>query len=343
MELLERFAPAHGLVDTALAELRARHADRERERLRREKQAQRQQQIAALTSQAGALVRNRAALDSAAALLVLVVLVASWSSIFPPKPIEPATVDPGAAESGAVTPGGQPAGADRGDGPATVPPAEGDVPSETPKVDAGATETTPKTPVAGLPAVPPGTTPAPTNSRTPGQPTPNGGTQAQTPSGGQQLAGQDRDGAAVAAVPPGGVAAPTPEAVPDAGARTEPTPETPRDTAKVTAPPADSDLKDVAKAEIRRWIDEYTVAYQRKDEAHVHSMNPLSTFKAAQYKQATVTFSNVDIQPRDDGQSAVLLADVQYQFGFSRGDPQTTSTRIAWRMRKTPAGWIVEK
>ena len=100
---------------------------------------------------------------------------------------------------------------------------------------------------------------------------------------------------------------------------------------------------DVAKAEIGRWIAEYKVAYQRKDEAHVRSMNPLSTFKAAQYKQATVTFSNVDIQPRDDGQSAVLLADVQYQFGFSRGDPQTTSTRIAWRMRKTPAGWVVEK
>ncbi|MFI5077259.1 MAG: hypothetical protein ACHQRO_07940, partial [Vicinamibacteria bacterium] len=115
------------------------------------------------------------------------------------------------------------------------------------------------------------------------------------------------------------------------------------DTATVTAPPAGPDLKDVAKAEIGRWIAEYTVAYQRKDEAHVRSMNPLSTFKAAQYKQATVTFSNVDIQPRDDGQSAVLLADVQYQFGFSRGDPQTTSTRIAWRMRKTPAGWVVEK
>ncbi|MFI5079335.1 MAG: protein kinase, partial [Vicinamibacteria bacterium] len=68
MELLERFAPAHGLVDTALAEMRARHADRERERLRREKQAQRQQQIAALTSQAGALVRNRAVQGGAAAL-----------------------------------------------------------------------------------------------------------------------------------------------------------------------------------------------------------------------------------------------------------------------------------
>jgi hypothetical protein len=44
MEMLERFQPAHGLVDSALAEMRERHAARERERIRREQQARRQAQ-----------------------------------------------------------------------------------------------------------------------------------------------------------------------------------------------------------------------------------------------------------------------------------------------------------
>ncbi len=185
MELLERFTPAHGLVDSALAEMRERHAARERERLRLEKQAQRQQQIAAVTAQAGALARNRAVQGGAAALLLLIVLIASWSSIFPPKPIEPAAVDTGTPASGAATPGGQPAGADSGATPANVPPAGGDVPKETSTVDAGAA-TAPKTPGTGIPGVPPGTNPATTNPKTSGQPTPNGRTQGQTPTGGQQ-------------------------------------------------------------------------------------------------------------------------------------------------------------
>ena len=211
MELLERFTPAHGLVDSALADMRERHAARERERLRREKQAQRQRQIAAVTAQAGALARNRAVQGGAAALLVLVVLIASWSTIFPPTPIEP-FADKDTPASGAATSGGQAAGSDTGAGPATVPSdngAGGDAPKE---IDAGATETPPKPPVTGVPAVPPGTAPGTTNPRSTGQPTPNGGTQGQT--GGQQPAGSDRDGGAVAAVPPGGATA-KPDPVPE--------------------------------------------------------------------------------------------------------------------------------
>ncbi len=106
MELLERFTPAHGLVDSALADLRERHAVRERERLRLEKQARRQEQIAAVTAQAGALVRNRAVQGGAAALLVLVVAIASWSTIFPPKPIDPPPTGTGEPKSAPATPGG---------------------------------------------------------------------------------------------------------------------------------------------------------------------------------------------------------------------------------------------
>ena len=56
-----------------------------------------------------------------------------------------------------------------------------------------------------------------------------------------------------------------------------------------------------------------TVAFKNMDEARVRSMNRASKFKPALYKQATVKFSNVDIRAREDGQAAVLTADVEYR------------------------------
>jgi serine/threonine protein kinase/CheY-like chemotaxis protein len=346
MELLERFTPAHGLVDSALADMRERHAARERERLRREKQAQRQQQLAALTAQAGALARNRAVQGGAAALLLLIVLIASWSTIFPPEPIEPfADKDtPGSA----ATPGGQPAVAESGAGPAIVPPAGSDAagdartapagggaPGETPAV-AGAAAAKP--PIAGAVVPPAMTTPA-TSPRTTGQPGATGGAPGPTPSGGEQPAGSDRSGGAVAAVPPGGATA-KPDPVPDDAAKTDPAPETPRDTARVTVP-AGPDRVEIAEAEIHRWVAEYTVAFQRMDEAHVRSMNRGSKFKAGQYKAASVTFSNVEVRALEDGQTAVLKAIVQYRYEFSRGNfPPGPPQAIEWPMRKTPNGWV---
>ena len=123
--------------------------------------------------------------------------------------------------------------------------------------------------------------------------------------------------------------------------RTDPAPETPRDTTKVTAPPAGSDLVEVAETEIKRWIAEYTVAYRNRDQAQVRSMNRGSPFRAAQYKSASVTFSNVEIRAREDGQTAVLKAIVQYRYEFSRGTtPPQPPQPIEWPMRKTPNGWV---
>jgi hypothetical protein len=39
----------------------------------------------------------------------------------------------------------------------------------------------------------------------------------------------------------------------------------------------------------------------------------------------------------------VLHADVQYQYGFKRGEAPPVATRIAWRMKKTASGWVVER
>jgi len=355
MELLERFTPAHGLVDSALADLRERHAVRERERLRREKQAQRQQQIAAVTGQAAALARNRVVQGGAAALLVLVVVIASWSTMFPPKPIEP-FADRDTPASGAATPGAQPAGTDSSATSATGPPAGGEVPKDTSSADGGPTPATSpssvpatgaattKTPVTGPLAVPPATSTSPGTAKTAGQPTANGGTQGGLPStGGQPPAGADRTGRTVAVAPPTGGAGAKPDPVEDNPPKTEPAPapETPRDTAKVTAPPPGSDRVDVAEAEIHRWIAEYTVAFKNMDEARVRSMNRASKFKPALYKQATVKFSNVDIRAREDGQAAVLTADVEYDYEFRRGtSPSAPPQHVVWPMSKTPNGWI---
>ena len=338
MELLERFTPAHGLVDSALAEMRERHAARERERLRREKQAQRQQQIAALTAQAGALVRNRAVQGGAAALLVLVVLDRLVELDLPAEADRAGDRRPG---RGRVR--RRRRRADSRPGPTAVTgPRPSRPPAETPR------RRRPRSTPARRrrrqrrrsPAFRPSRPARPGHDQSEDRPASRRRTAA-------RRARRLRAVSSRPLGPPGrgrraaGGATPKPESRPgQRRRRTEPTPETPRDTAKVTAPPAGADLVEIAEAEIRRWIAEYTVAYQRQDEAQVRSMNPASTFRAAQYKPATVTFSNVDIQPREDGQSAVLQADVQYQFGFSRGDPQTTSAQIAWRMRKTPNGWV---
>ena len=310
MELLERFTPAHGLVDSALADMRERHAARERERLRREKQAQRQQQIAALTAQAGALARNRAVQGGAAALLVLVVLIASWSTIFPPKPIEPASVDTDTPASGAATPGGQPAAADAPCRACARPaqrPAD-EAPKETPGRP-GATATTPKTPVTGGPAVPPDRRPRPIRETT-GQPDTE-----------RRRTGPDAVGRSAAGRPGPerwrrGRRAARRWRHREAGTRFRTTPRGPIPHAGDAArhrqgdgAAAGSDRVEVAEAEIKRWIAEYTVAYRNRDQAQVRSMNRGSTFRAAQYKAASVTFSNVEIRALEDGQTAVLKAD----------------------------------
>ena len=342
MELLERFTPAHGLVDSALAEMRERHAARERERLRLEKQAQRQQQIAAVTAQAGALARNRAVQGGAAALLVLIVLIASWSSIFPPKPIEPAPVDTGTPASGAATPGGQPAGTDSGSTPANVPPAGGRRPEgdahrrrrrdRDDAKDAGHRR-------SGRPARnEPGHDQSKGHRPADGE-RPDAGPDAR----GRSAAGRLGPGRGGRAAGRRRTRSPMPAARQRREGRQrepEPAPETPRDTAKVTVP-VGTDPVEVAEAEINRWIAEYKVAYRTMDEAQVRSMNRGSKFRAAQYKSASVTFSNVEIRAREDGQTAVLKADVQYQYKFSRGDsPPTPAQHVEWPMRKTPNGWV---
>jgi hypothetical protein len=108
-------------------------------------------------------------------------------------------------------------------------------------------------------------------------------------------------------------------------------------------PPPGVDHVEIAEREINQWIAAYKQAYEALDGPRVKQMNPLSSLKLGQYKSATIAFSNVDIQPSENGQSAVLKASVQYQFGFRRGDPQTTSADVTWRMSKTPAGWVVER
>ena len=106
-------------------------------------------------------------------------------------------------------------------------------------------------------------------------------------------------------------------------------------------PPAGPDLVEIAETEIKRWIAKYTVAYRNRDQAQVRSMNRGSTFRAAQYKAASVTFSNVEIRAREDGQTAVLKAVVEYRYEFSRGTtPPQPPQPIEWPMRKTPNGWV---
>jgi hypothetical protein len=200
-----------------------------------------------------------------------------------------------------------------------------------------ATPTAGRDPRAAAPAGTPPVAPTPTPSRTATDTTP-------APNPGAQANGSPRNGGGVA-VPPAGN--PPPDPSPPAPTRTEPrpepAPETPRDTVKMTVPPPGTDLVEIAEREIRGWIEAYKGAYAAMDAARVKAMNPASTFRPAQYNSASVSFSNVDIQPREDGKSAVLHADVQYQYGFKRGvAPPPPSRRIVWRMRKTPNGWVVE-
>ena len=279
-----------------------------------------------------------------AALLLLVVVIASWSSIFPPKPIEPATADPAATPSGAATPGGQPAAADSArPSRAPVPPAGGEVAKETPNVDTGDDAED-----AGRPVRRPSSRPSNDRRLRPiqgatGQPGRTAAPRARRRQAVSRRPASERNDGAVAVVPPAGAATAKPEPAPEDGGRPEPTPapETPRDTTKVTVPPAGTDLVEVAEAEINRWIAEYTVAYRNLDQAQVRSMNRSSPFRAAQYKAASVTFSNVEIRAHEDGQTAVLKANVQYRYEFSRGDtPREPVQPIEWPMRKTPNGWV---
>ena len=339
MELLERFTPAHGLVDGALAELRERHAVLERERLRREQQARRQQQIDAVKARAGELARNRAVQGGVAAALLLVVVIASWSSIFPPRP-----VDPGAGVPGTATPS------------TSTPPTGSADPGA---VDRGAVTTPIDTPTTR--SVDPGPAATPANGRDsrvavptttyPPTPAPSRTATAATPVQGAagQPNGSPRNGGAIA-VPPAGSGSPAgaatpPDPNPPANARTEPrpdpTPEPPRDTVKETVPPPAPDLADIARREIRQWIATYQQAFASLDADRVKAMNPASNLRPAQYNSASVSFSNVDIQPHENGQSAVLHAVVQYQYGFKRGvAPPPPARPIAWPMRKTANGWV---
>ena len=176
-----------------------------------------------LTAQAGALARNRAVQGGAAALLLLVVAIASWSTIFPPKPIEPAPTEPGTPESGPATPGGEPdrtGSTEPGTGfrppaPARAPAArsEGDAQDRQRCNDGDGDAARHRPPVT------PETTTAATNPRTTGQPGTNGGTQRPTPAGGQPPAGSDRSGAPWPSCRRGAATAKPEPAPEDAGGR----------------------------------------------------------------------------------------------------------------------------
>lgn len=56
---------------------------------------------------------------------------------------------------------------------------------------------------------------------------------------------------------------------------------------------------------------------------------------------AAVEFSNVQIDVTSDGQTAVLRADVRYDYTWKRaGPPPTTTQRIVWPMRKVGSAWV---
>jgi ketosteroid isomerase-like protein len=171
----------------------------------------------------------------------------------------------------------------------------------------------------------------------------------------------DRQGGGVAIVPPTSngnaptttaippTAAPTPTTkppVPTPGnGRAEPRPEAPpepaRDTAKVDVPPPRVDNVEIAKKEIRQWMNEYAAAYKALDAVRVRAMNPATIFRPALYKSAAVSFFNAEIVPAENGQRAVLHVDVQYDYEFKRGSPPAPlRSRVAWTMRKTPTGWV---
>ncbi|MEO5822269.1 MAG: protein kinase, partial [Vicinamibacteraceae bacterium] len=270
MEVLERFTPAHGLVDSALAEMRERHAARERDRLRREQQERRQAQIAALTGRAGAIVRNRAVQAGAAALLVLVVVIASWSSIFPPTPIEPganpgtAPVTPIGSSTVPTPPGGGATGGDKvvpptGNGgvdPAIASPPDGNGQKPIAPVDPGNSTPPPSTVRPSGPITP--VTPTGTSPGTPGPrttpPTP-GGTQGSNPTG-RQPSVSERSGGPIVAVPPSnGTPAPTTPAPGTGRNDTRPAEpaEPPRET-KANAPPPGVDHVELAQREINGWM-----------------------------------------------------------------------------------------
>jgi len=343
MALLERFTPAHGLVDSALSEFRQRHAARERERIKREQQARRQEQISALTGQAGAIVRNRAVQAGAAAVLLLVVVIASWSSIFPPAPVEPATgtgtVTPAPEPVNPLTPAGGAEPPVSAVDPGKVTPPESGASKGTPPIEAGPTPAPGGSrPAGGAVATPPTTTGTPANPRTGAAPPANGGGTGAQPTGAQP----GGNGGAVALTPP--VATPTPTPTPDAGpatGRTEPAPAPPRDTAKVTVPPPGADLVEVAEREIHQWMATYRQAFQALDASRVKAMNHASTFRPSQYTSAEIIFSNPEVNAREDGQSAVLKVDVQYKYGFRRGEsPPLKSERYEWPMRKIAGQWV---
>jgi serine/threonine protein kinase len=346
LELLERFTPAHGLVDSALAALRERHAARERERLRREQRERRQASIGAVTAQAGALARSRAVQGSVAALLVVIVLIASWSSLFPPTPLDP---DAGTATRGTATPGpdttaGQPAAGGKGatgavDGPAkpadgdrgTATPSGVDSPKESAKADGGPTNPTGSKDAGAGVVVAPGPTAGPTSDTKSGKAPTDGGSGNAQGSGG--------------IVTPGGTPSPVDPTPPDPGPSTA-RPETPaepagRDTVRV--PPPGTDMVEVAEQEIYRWIADYMAAFRALDEPRVKAMNPAARLNARQVKSASVTFSGLEIYAAEDGQTAILKANVQYTYEFKRpaAPPNRPPQAIEWQMRRTPNGsWV---
>ena len=86
---------------------------------------------------------------------------------------------------------------------------------------------------------------------------------------------------------------------------------------------------------------DYAAAYRALDQTRVRAMNPATIFRPSQYKSASVTFTAAEIVARENGQTAVLHVNVQYQYEFKRGTaPPLPGSRVAWTMRKTPAGWV---
>ena len=164
---------------------------------------------------------------------------------------------------------------------------------------------------------------------------------------------------------PGGTAAGTggESARPDAGRPAGPTrdgtnagnaalPNAGPEAAKDTQPPADlgprrdpqptqPDPIMVARAEINRWMAAYMDAYVALDARRVRELNRQATFAAGMLKSARVSFSNVTIDPKPDGQSATLRATVTYTYEWTRsGLPPQSSTNVQWPMTKVGASWV---
>ena len=369
--LLERFSPPHPLASATLADLRARFDEIERARRRAEQAERRRQAVQSATATLGALVRDRRLLGL---LLATVVAVATWRlwptleyELVPPPPGPRHTADlvlKGESEeydmerelarqqqareegrqAGGVTavPGTEPGGTP---GP-TVPVVVRKLPSGSqtgePSAGGGVTSpaggsTTGSTKAGGTQAgaTPPGSTQP--GAAQPGG-TPSGG--VGVPSGGAEPASVPSSGAGTA----GGASSPGP--VSGAGGGTKPAEE------KATPEPAGGgtssvNLKDLARQEVQAWLKEYERVYATLDESAIRRLNPTAAQGISRTRElassAMLTFSNVRIEPTEDGQGAFVEAEANYRYKWKRaGLPEARANAITWTLRRTGNSWVVK-